>query len=146
MNKDSVSADTSSREMDDWIQAAARSVGYNDGFGVKGCDLSRDDWWAGYTRQSEEEQRSNNRLPEYLRTCAAEAKRLGVIVPREYVFYDVVSGEHLERPGMIRLRQELARGSQIAGVIFPALDRLSREPIHIGIFEFEMDYHGVCYH
>ena len=146
MNKDIVSRDTSAREMDDWIHAAAKSVGYEEGFGVKGCNLSQDHWWSAYTRQSNEEQRNNSRLAEYLRTCAAEAKRLGVIVPRDYVFYDVVTGEHLERPGMIHLRRELAPAQRIAGVIFPVLDRLSREPTHIGIFEFEMDYHGVHYH
>ena len=136
----------SGEKMDQWIHAAAMSVGYEDGFGVRGCDLSQTHWWAASIRQSTEEQRSNNRLAEYLRTCAQEAKRLGVVIPREYVFYDVVTGEHLERPGMEYLRRELAPARLIAGIVFPALDRLSREPTHIGIFEFEMDYLGVRYH
>ena len=134
------------REMDRWIESATRSVGYEHGFGVRGCDLSQAEWWASYIRQSLEEQKSNSRLVEYLRTCAQEAKRLGVIVPREYIFYDAVTGEHLGRPGIIRVRKELAPARRIAGIIFPALDRLSREPTHIGIFEFEMDHLGVQCH
>ena len=92
------------------------------------------------------EQRSNNRLPEYLRTCAQKAKRLGVIVPREYIIYDVVTGEHLERPGIVYMRRDLAPARRIAGILFPALDRLSRGPIHLGVFEFEIDHWGVKCH
>jgi len=133
-------------DMEEWITSAAEAAGYRDGFGVSGCDLTSSEWWAAYCRQSTEQQRSNNRVPEYLLTCAKEAKRLGVVIPREYILYDAVSGEHLERPGMEYLRKELVPGRKIAGVIFPALDRLSREPIHIGVFEFELDYCGISYH
>ena len=133
-------------DLDQWIKAAAESAGYEEGFGIPGCDLSQSNWWAAYLRQSTEEQRSNNRAVEYLRTCAQEAKKLGVVVPREYVLYDVVSGEHLERPGMIYLREELAPARRIAGIVFPTLDRLSREPSHIGVFEFEMDHWGIQCH
>ena len=132
--------------LDRMIEAAAAAADYREGFGVTGCDLDGSALWAMYTRQSTEEQRTNNRLPEYLLTCAREAKSLGVVVPREYVLYDAVTGEHLERPMMTRLRQELAPRRKLAGVIFPAVDRLSREPIHIGIFEFELDHSGVRYH
>ena len=128
------------------VLAAAKAAGYEEGFGVGGCDLTRSGWWAMYTRQSTEEQRSNNRLPEYLLTCAREAKNLGVVVPREYVFYDAVTGEHLERPSIIHIRRTLVPERKIAGVIFPALDRLSREPIHVGVFEFELDHYEVRYH
>lgn len=146
LDGDSLQVEDTESEIDWWIESAAESVGYEHGFGVRGCDLSQSDWWAAYTRQSLEEQKSNNRLVEYSRTCAQEAKRLGVIVPREYIFYDAVTGEHLERPGVIRVRKELAPDHRIAGIIFPALDRLSRESTHIGIFEFEMDYLGVRCH
>jgi DNA invertase Pin-like site-specific DNA recombinase len=133
--------------MDQWITTAARAAGYEEGFGVKGCDLSvPKKWWAASTRQSTEEQRSNNHIPEYLLTCAKEAKGLGVVVPREYIFYDVVTGEHLERPGLAKIRRELAPSGRIAGVLFPTLDRLSREPMHVAIFEFELDHVGVIYH
>jgi len=71
---------------------------------------------------------------------------LGIVVPREYVFYDAVTGEHLERPNMIRLRKELIPQRRITGVIFPALDRLSREPLHRDVFEYEAEYAQVNYH
>jgi hypothetical protein len=125
-------------------QAAAIAL-YENGFGIEDCDLTKPEWWAAYCRQSEEEQRHNNRVPDYLRTCALEAKKLSVIVPREYVMYDVMTGEHLERPGMIRLRRLMAE-RRIAGIIFPALDRLSREPLHQQIFELEAAHYGVQLH
>ena len=34
------------REMERWVQSVAKSVGYEHGFGVRGCDLSQSDWWA----------------------------------------------------------------------------------------------------
>jgi site-specific DNA recombinase len=135
----------SQEQLDCYIEEAAKAGGHEEGFGVRGCDLTKTNWWAAYIRQSLEEQAQNNRLPDYLRTCAQEARKLGVTVPREYILYDAVTGEHLERPCMMRLR-ELMLGRQISGVIFPALDRLSREPIHVGIFEFQAQYVGVQVH
>jgi len=128
--------------MDEYIVQAAKAADYEKGFGIQGCDLSKPIWWAAYCRQSLDEQGNNNRLPDYLRTCAMEAKRLAVIVPREYVLFDLMTGEHLERPKMIYLRKLMAE-RQISGVVFPALDRLSREPLHQQIFELEAAHYGV---
>jgi len=128
--------------LSDHVSHAAKAAGCEYGFGIRECDLSRTTWWAAYIRQSLEEQAHNNRLPDYLRICAAEAKKLGVIVPHEFILYDLVTGEHLERPRMIQLRELIAQ-RKIAGVIFPALDRLSREPLHQQIFELEAAYYGV---
>ena len=134
-------------DFDMLIESAARAAGYEDGFGVRGCDLSQKGvYWAGYLRQSTEEQQGINRTGECLRTCAAEAKRLGVVVPREYIFYDVGTGEHLERLGLMHIRRELVPARRIAGVVFSALDRLSREPMHVAAFEFELEHQGIKYH
>ena len=133
-------------EMEKMITAAAKAADYVEGFGVRGCDLTNTDYWVSYARQSMEEQRLNNRLAEYLFTCAKEARDLGVVIPFEYILYDNMTGEHLDRPGMAFLRKQLIPNRRIGGVIFPTLDRLSREPTHIGIFEFEADYCGVVYH
>ncbi len=130
------------RTIDRYIIQASEAADYKQGFGLSGCDLSLGTFWAAYQRQSQEEQSNNNRLPDYLHTCALEAKRLNVVVPREYVLYDLVTGEHLERPAMIQLRKLMAE-RRIAGVIFPALDRLSREPLHHQIFEMEAAHYGV---
>jgi site-specific DNA recombinase len=129
-------------ELGNHVKAAAEAAGYKDGFGVEGCDLNSTHWWAIYCRQSLDEQGDNNRLNDYLRTCAMEAKRLAVVVPREYVLFDLMTGEHLERPKMIFLRNLMA-GRRIAGIIFPALDRLSREPLHQQIFELEAAHYRV---
>ena len=36
----------------EYITAAAREAGYEEGFGVRDCDLSQSSWWAVYTRQT----------------------------------------------------------------------------------------------
>jgi site-specific DNA recombinase len=130
---------------DGLINRVSKEAKYEEGFGVKGCDLTKNCWWAAYTRQSLEEQANNNRLPEYLLTCAKEAKKLGVVVPREYLLYDTVTGEHLERPNIMRVRKLLVE-RRLSGIIFPALDRLSREPLHQQIFEVEAAHYAIQVH
>jgi len=131
--------------LDTLIDKVAAEAGYSEGFGVLDCDLARSNWWAAYIRQSWEEQANNNRLPEYMLTCAREAKKLGVTIPKEYILYDTVTGEHLERPNMMLLRSLLAK-RRVSGVIFPALDRLSREPLHLQIFELEAAHYVIQIH
>jgi hypothetical protein len=135
----------SRQQLDLDIAEAAKAAGYTEGFGIQGSNLMSGGLWLTYVRQSMEEQALNNRLPDYLRTSAIEARKLGVIIPLEYVFYDTVTGEHLERPNMILLRKLMAE-RKIAGIIFPALDRLSREPVHQQIFEMEATYYGIRLH
>ena len=128
--------------LDEHVAQAAKSASYEKGFGITGCDLSQPIWWAAYCRQSLDQQVNNNRLPEYLLTLAKMAKEQGIVVPREYIFCDLMTGEHLERPKMIYLRKLMAE-RQISGVVFPAIDRLSREPLHQQIFELEAAHYRV---
>jgi DNA invertase Pin-like site-specific DNA recombinase len=100
-------------------------------------------WWVAYTRQSTREQAENDRLGEYLLTCARLAKQNGSIVPREYGIYDAESSEDLNRPGMNWLRKELIVGRRIAGVVIPFQGRLSAGPFHQLTFERERAYYGV---
>ena len=58
-----------------------------------GCDLSLGIWGSFYIRQSLKEQSENDRLGEYLLTSARLAKKADIIVPKEYVIYDVASSE-----------------------------------------------------
>ena len=74
-----------------YVDEAARAADYENGFGVIGCNLSENHWWAAYTRQSTREQAENDRLGEYLLTCARLAKQYGVIIPREYISLLTVS-------------------------------------------------------
>ncbi len=133
----------SQERFDRFIDEAARAAGYEDGFGVTGSDLNLRHWWAAYTRQSTREQAENDRLGEYLLTCARLAKQKGVVVPREYILYDTVTSEHLDRPYMKRLRSSLIAGRRISGIIIPFQGRLSADALHQLTFETEADYYGV---
>jgi hypothetical protein len=133
----------SSGRLDRYAAEAAKAAGYDGGFGVVGCDLNLKHWWVAYTRQSTREQAENDRLGEYLLTCARLAKQDGGIVPREYVVYDAGSSEDLNRAGMIWLRKELIAGRRIAGVVIPFQGRLSSDPLHQLAFERECAYYGV---
>jgi len=128
---------------DEYIAQATKAAVYEKGFGIVGCDLSMPVWWAAYCRQSLEEQSHNNRLPEYLLTLAKMAKGQGVVVPREYVLYDHVSGEHLSRPNMELLRHELVDRKKVLGILFADLRCLSREPAPQQVFERECEIRGV---
>ncbi|GAG37665.1 unnamed protein product, partial [marine sediment metagenome] len=133
----------SKERLDSYIDEAARIAEHKDGFGVSGCDLNSGNWWAVYTRQSSREQAENDRLNEYLLTCARLAKQNGVIVLREYIIYDCVSSEDFDRPGIKWLRGELIAGRRIKGVIIPTQGRLSMDPLHQMTFEKECQYYGV---
>jgi DNA invertase Pin-like site-specific DNA recombinase len=133
----------SKERLDHYILEASKAAGYEQGFGITGCDLKLNTWWVAYNRQSTREQSENDRLGEYLLTCARLAKQNGVIVPREYVIYDADSSEDFNRPGIIHLRGELINGRRISGIIIPFQGRLSADPLHQLTFEKECDYYGV---
>ncbi len=137
-------AEVMSRErLDLYITEAVKIAGYEEGFGISGCDLGQRHWWAAYNRQSTREQAKNDRLGEYLLTCARLAKQNGGIVPTEYAIYDAESSEDLNRSGMIWLRKELIAGRRIAGIVIPFQGRLSADPLHQLAFERECAYYGV---
>ena len=113
-------AEVMNRErLDHYISEAAKTAGYEEGFGIPGCDLGQQHWWAAYNRQSTREQAENDRLGEYLLTNAKLVKQNGGIVPRQYVIYDAESSEDLNRLGMNWLRKELIAGRRIAGIVVP---------------------------
>ncbi|MBI2846262.1 MAG: recombinase family protein [Chloroflexi bacterium] len=131
------------RQLDKYIVEAAKAAGYEKGFGVRGCDLSQSIWWAAYCRQSLDQQAKNNRLIEYFLSLATMARDHGVVVPREYVFYDHETGEHLDRSHMRFLRHELAHKKRILGIMFADIRCLSREPAPQQVFERECEILGV---
>lgn len=126
-----------------YVEEARSAAGYVDGFGVVGCELNRRDLWAVYIRQSTREQAENDRMVEYLLSCARIAKDKGLVVPNEYIIYDSVTSEHLGRPGIKWLRTELIPQRRIAGVIIPTVGRLSCDDHHRQTFEKECSYYGV---
>ena len=133
----------SEERVNNYIKEAAHLAGYEEGFGITGCDLTKRDWWVAYNRQSTREQSENDRLGEYFLTCAKLAKQYGVIVPREYIIYDAKSSEDLNRPGMQYLRHNLIADRRISGIIVPLQGRLSAVPLHQLTFEGECEYYGV---
>ncbi len=133
----------SQERFDKYTDEAARFAGYTEGFGVSGCDLSRNRYWVAYTRQSSREQAENDRLGEYYLTCAKLARQHSLVVPREYIIYDNDSSEDFNRPGMRYLRGKLIAGRRIEGVIIPAQGRLSMDPLHQLTFEKECQHYGV---
>ena len=132
----------SREKFDEYIDEAAKAAGY-ESFGLRGCDLSLTHWWAAYTRQSLEEQADNNRIPEYLLTCARMAKEQKLIVPREYIIVDHESSEYLDRKYMASLRKELIAKRRIQGVIIPSQGRLTMDAGQQLFFEKECSYYEV---
>ena len=133
----------SEERLEKYITEAARVADYESGFGVTGCDLGESHWWAAYTRQSTREQSENDRLGEYLLSCARLARQEKAIIPREYIIYDARSSEDLDRPGMQWLRNELIAKRRIAGIVVPFQGRLSADPLHQLTLEKECEYYRV---
>lgn len=132
-------------KLDCLIEAAGKAAGYENGFGLKGCDLTKPIWWAAYIRQSLEEQAQNNRVPEYMLTCARMAKGRSVVVPREYILVDHESSEYLDRRQMASLRKELIAKRRIKGILIPLQGRLIADAGQQSIFEKECNYYAIEY-
>jgi DNA invertase Pin-like site-specific DNA recombinase len=100
---------------------------------------------AAYFRHSTEMQTSNHSLPGYIMTAAEMALQRDVVVPRSLLFYDTSSGEDMERPAILRLRHEWIETRRIAAVLVPEIRRLTRESMHLKIFERWCEFYGVEY-
>jgi site-specific DNA recombinase len=78
---------------------------------------------------------------EHCRTYAAEHDYL---VDEAHVYRDVYTGTELwERPQPTTLREAI-RHHAVTGVIAYAIDRLSRDPVHLGVILSEAEHHGVA--
>jgi site-specific DNA recombinase len=88
----------------------------------------------------EEEGTSLGTQEEYCRKYAVEH---GYQIDESQVYRDVYSGTELwERPQLTKLREAI-RQKAITGVIAYAIDRLSRDPVHLGVILSEAEHHGV---
>ena len=88
----------------------------------------------------EEEGTSLMTQEEYCRKYAAEN---GYRVDETHVYRDVYTGTELwERPRLTELREAI-RQNAISFVIAYAIDRLSRDPVHLGVILNEAEHHGV---
>jgi site-specific DNA recombinase len=67
-------------------------------------------------------------------------------VAEEHVYRETFTGTELwERPELTRLRAAMARG-EVGAVVAFAIDRLSRDPVHLGVILSEADHRGVDVH
>jgi len=141
MTRNNINETVSREQLDEYVREAAQAAGYP--VSVPRAATGPIHLVAAYTRQSREEQAKNNRLPEYLLTCARLAKDNGVVVPREYIFVDHESSEYLDRKHMSRLRKDLIAERKISGVLIPLQGRLTANAGQQSIFERECSYYRV---
>ncbi len=96
-----------------------------------------------YTRVSTDEQGENFSLPSQAAVCRAYANHHEMQIVAE--FSDTMSGAHLERPGLRRVR-DLIQAQAVEAVIVYTLDRLSRNVAHLLVLRDEMSAAGVQLH
>src|SRR5207253_398797 len=72
------------------------------------------------------------------------AVALGATILAEHVYREVYSGIELwERPQLTRLRDAI-RHREVDVVVCYAIDRLARDPVHLGVILTEADHAGVA--
>ncbi len=74
--------------------------------------------------------------------CRQYAIAKGYQIDEQHVYRETYSGAELwERPRLTLLRVALRQGA-VQGIIAYAIDRLSRDPVHLGVIITEAEYHG----
>jgi site-specific DNA recombinase len=74
--------------------------------------------------------------------CRAYAAEHGYVVDEAHVYREVYSGVQLwERPQLTRLR-EAVRRREVGAVVAYAIDRLARDPVHLGVILSEAEHMG----
>ncbi|HCG30759.1 MAG TPA: hypothetical protein DEU95_13845 [Chloroflexi bacterium] len=96
-----------------------------------------------YLRVSTTRQEEGYSLETQEAGCRAYAAQHGLDVDEAHVYQEVFTGVELwERPQLTRLREAIHR-QQIDAVICYAIDRLARDPVHLGVVLSEADHKGV---
>lgn len=92
------------------------------------------------TRDQEQEGTS---LATQEERCRAYAAEHGYQVDESHVYREVFTGAELwDRPELTRLR-EIVRARDVDVIVSYAIDRLSRDPVHLGVILSEAEYAGV---
>jgi DNA invertase Pin-like site-specific DNA recombinase len=74
--------------------------------------------------------------------CRQYAIAKGYQIDEQHVYRETYSGAELwERPRLTPLRAALRQGA-VQDLIAYAIDRLSRDPVHLGVIISEAEYHG----
>lgn len=96
-----------------------------------------------YSRVSSRQQEDGTSLETQEARCRLYARERGFTVTEPHVFRETYTGELLwERPALTQLR-EAVRRREVDVVIAFAIDRLSRDPVHLGVILSEADHKGV---
>ncbi|MDP8923240.1 MAG: recombinase family protein, partial [Chloroflexota bacterium] len=95
-----------------------------------------------YARVSTQNQEDKSSLDEQLRACRELAAGNGWEVSERHVYHEVHTGVELwERPRLGDLRAAI-RAKELDVVACYAIDRLSRDPVHLGVLLSEADHAG----
>ena len=97
---------------------------------------------AVYLRVSTLGQVDRTSLDTQRTACVEKARTLGYGVEPEHIYRETVTGAHLERPELSRLRVAAAAGEFSALLVYGS-DRLSREPLDLLNLLAEMARHNV---
>jgi len=96
-----------------------------------------------YCRVSTNKQEDNYSLETQEASCRGYAQSHGFAVLPEYTYLEAHSGVDLwGRPKLTALREAI-RAKAIDVVICHSIDRLSRDPVHLGVIVSEADHKGV---
>jgi site-specific DNA recombinase len=90
------------------------------------------------------QERDGTSLETQEQECLAHAIGKRFAVAPESVYREVFTGADLfDRPALSRLREALRR-RDFDLLIVHSIDRLSRDPVHVGVILAEADYHEVA--
>lgn len=97
-----------------------------------------------YLRVSTRTQEDGSSLETQEAACRAYAIERGYTIDERHVYQEVFTGVELwERPQLTRLREAI-RQKQIGVVVCYAIDRMARDPVHLGVVLSEADHKGVA--
>jgi DNA invertase Pin-like site-specific DNA recombinase len=104
------------------------------GAGLSGNAATTQPRAAIYVRVSTAGQQEDGTSPETQEAeCRAYAARHGLVVSEPHVYREVHTGAELwQRPLLTRLRAAM-RWREVDAVVVHAIDRLSRDPVHLGV-------------
>ncbi len=97
-----------------------------------------------YTRVSTDSQeREGTSLVTQEEQCRVYCQQRGYAVDEARVYHETFTGVELwDRPQLTRMREAIRR-REVQVVVAYAIDRLAREPVHLGVVLSEADYAGV---
>jgi site-specific DNA recombinase len=96
------------------------------------------------TATSGDEPKQETSLDTQLARCREYTTAHGYVVDEAHIYREVYTGVELwERPQLTRLR-EAVRNREVAAVVAYAIDRLARDPVHLGVVLSEAEHAGVA--